>query len=368
MNPFSSSSFSSHQPVQLRVDPPQTFDAEGNPHALLTERGQKVVRQIFRSAQLIPICEYYFAHQKKTPYEFTNEPFGYRLSSDKKIIFCHLNNVIYAIKNELIGEGASKILHKGVQLNNCTSVAFSISHERDCIQDIAILKILSSSNTPKSANICYHLATTTFRRKIFIFSPYSNRLDLHSYRHRLAQKPHRLHLHVARKIMLGIDYLHEHGLIHLDIKPGNILVNVTTNSIGKVVTSIKITDFGDAVFEDRTWSKLNIHGTHGYTSPEVKRMNRLHRESLRHKNCNFALLTKLKGAAEQISFDSDIWSLARTLDRLFSHAHNGAYVDYWHFRWGRYSPLTAVDRVARPTIRECISYINSDMRSLKFLK
>lgn len=63
----------------------------------------------------------------------------------------------------------------------------------------------------------------------------------------------------TEKILLGLDYLHKHSIIHRDIKTANILLN----SNGEV----KLSDFGCAKYI--TAGVNSMAGTPGYMAPEV---------------------------------------------------------------------------------------------------
>lgn len=71
---------------------------------------------------------------------------------------------------------------------------------------------------------------------------------------------------VLLQIASALHYIHSHGIVHLDLKPSNILVD----SSGRA----KIMDFGVAV-ESRQVLDRQIRGTLHYMSPEVLRQDRV---------------------------------------------------------------------------------------------
>lgn len=64
----------------------------------------------------------------------------------------------------------------------------------------------------------------------------------------------------VKDIMEGLLYLHSNNIIHRDIKPGNILINIDG--------SCKITDFGSSVFAAEM-DQCSIKGTALYLAPEI---------------------------------------------------------------------------------------------------
>jgi len=88
-------------------------------------------------------------------------------------------------------------------------------------------------------------------------------------------------LHFLRDVAAGLEYLHDHNIIHQDIKPDNVLVDDNCNFM--------VTDFG---ISSRESADDTIGGTRAYMAPEV-----------------------YKGKPEHAS---DIWSLGATAVELVS--------------------------------------------------
>ena len=71
--------------------------------------------------------------------------------------------------------------------------------------------------------------------------------------------------HIVR-VSEGLQYAHEHGVIHRDIKPGNIIVN--TSGVAKVV------DFGIARVADTSLTQANlVLGSRAYMAPSCTWVN-----------------------------------------------------------------------------------------------
>ncbi|CAG2103815.1 unnamed protein product [Medioppia subpectinata] len=78
----------------------------------------------------------------------------------------------------------------------------------------------------------------------------------------------RVKWHREIQIMVGVKYLHDNGILHRDLKPGNILVVNTVDHV-----RLKICDFGLAAFHNK--GPFNDHspqlGTPMFEAPEVFR-------------------------------------------------------------------------------------------------
>jgi hypothetical protein len=70
---------------------------------------------------------------------------------------------------------------------------------------------------------------------------------------------------VARQVLRGLDRVHAEGLVHRDVKPGNVLVSPARRGPGRV----KLTDFGLAARAGERSEPGRLSGSLPYASPEA---------------------------------------------------------------------------------------------------
>ncbi|MBK6939651.1 MAG: serine/threonine protein kinase [Planctomycetes bacterium] len=119
----------------------------------------------------------------------------------------------------------------------------------------------------------------------FLSMEYIDGEDLKSLLRRIGRMPADKALQIARQLCLGLFAAHEHGVLHRDLKPQNIMVDGDGD--------VRITDFGIAIERDRSVDGTTVLGTPAYLAPEV-----------------------LGGAAPSVK--SDLYSLGLVLHEVFT--------------------------------------------------
>lgn len=98
-------------------------------------------------------------------------------------------------------------------------------------------------------------------------------------------------------ITSGLAFLHDRGILHLDIKPGNVLLHWDEDSL---IPRAMLSDFGSSLLLHDNWTRTRSGhtGTMEYMSPET------------------ILVNPITGRLDELSSKADIWSLGMILHLL----------------------------------------------------
>lgn len=108
----------------------------------------------------------------------------------------------------------------------------------------------------------------------FIVTPYEKMLTLENYcleGNATDMTAPSIFKTIFLNLLEVVAYIHKEGVIHLDIKPDNILVDIKT-------LDIKLIDFGvarslDSSIDKSVYPYLSIYALHSYAAPEVREQN-----------------------------------------------------------------------------------------------
>ncbi|OHT06058.1 CAMK family protein kinase [Tritrichomonas foetus] len=120
-------------------------------------------------------------------------------------------------------------------------------------QELRIHERLTHQNVVKLVEIIYE------ENYIFVILELCEKQSLYDYLSNSDYSYQRFLKKITYQLCNAVDYIHSKGVIHHDIKPENILLDVNMNT--------KLADFGCATEQNR--SPTNFNGTLGYAAPEL---------------------------------------------------------------------------------------------------
>jgi len=144
------------------------------------------------------------------------------------------------------------------RVNEPALVALKIPHheEKKLLGEGRKLALLEHANIVK-----FYRASETTEGLVFLVEEYVPNGDLRARLDEKRKLGEEEAIRVAVEILEALGYLHEHGIVHMDVNPRNILFDA--------VGTAKLVDFGLAKFMESKSQLTRVGGTPGYMAPEL---------------------------------------------------------------------------------------------------
>lgn len=180
---------------------------------------------------------------------------------------------------ELVGRGAAAVVYRGVDETLGREVALKVFHRESADTEMlarqqAEIRMLASFNHPCLVTL-FDAAidgSDPSAERVCVVMEYVRGLDLRGLlRNGPLSKTETAR--IGADLASALDYVHNQGVVHRDVKPGNVLLTAENGSLAARGVTAKLTDFGIArVLEgDRITGTGRTVGTAAYLSPEQAR-------------------------------------------------------------------------------------------------
>ena len=178
-------------------------------------------------------------------------------------LFCRLHNfqedfrLLYKL-----GSGQFGTVFAALEYSSSLIYAVKIvsrSQRKEIDHEMAILKELKLASVPQVRKMYEDPC------KISLVMHLSAGLDVRSYLSRFGPLPEALARKVVFSLTRTLSLVHQHGIIHRDVKPENVLIDIRHK---REVSSVSLVDFGLAIHCDQARAG-SCSGTAGYLAPEV---------------------------------------------------------------------------------------------------
>ena len=180
-------------------------------------------------------------------------------------------------KKRLLGKGGFAEVYCGIDNKTGKECAMKIidtlkMHPSDYENEITLFHDISHLSHPNIVKYETSFLTPSRQQCIIIMEYCKGMLEsnlggdlmeiIKGYKKKGERMPEDVMLELIVGILLGVHYIHQNGIVHLDLKPQNILIDDKGNP--------KITDFGIAkTLENSRKHTGKIVGSYMYMSPEA---------------------------------------------------------------------------------------------------
>ena len=166
---------------------------------------------------------------------------------------------------ERVGHGGMGEVFRAEDLRIGQMVALKFIHSSRGDGGVALQLFLSEVRLARQVahpNVCRVYDIGEAEGSPFLSMEFVDGEDLASLLRRIRRLPADKATEIAREICAGLAAIHERGVLHRDLKPGNVMVD----GRGRV----RITDFGLAALQGDMDQGQHVVGTPAYMAPEVR--------------------------------------------------------------------------------------------------
>ena len=255
-------------------------------------------------------------HQNKKIKSFLEKQFQInKLKKHQKNKFVKMKENLKFFENfellEYINSGSSGVVYKGFYLKApqkyiCFKFLLNEFFKDKVEYNIKESKYLDNNikNKLKSKNIIEYYEHINLKNIGCIIMEFAKFGDLENFQKIINSKRHfseTLLSFIAKQILNGLDFLHQSKIVHMDIKPQNILIDEKLN--------IKITDFSVS-FSYKNYNRnekivLPFSGTNLYMSPEI-----ISRTKIDYEDCSKIDLFSLGVVLYNLAFEKFPYDLS----------------------------------------------------------